>query len=278
MAYSWGMGEQWLEFQDGQATRRIPLAGSLTRVGGSGTDISMSGFPAGEVHVWSEPPKVVLAVGDARLAVNGAEGRELLLADGDQIEWGGARFCFRGEVVAPILEEIPIAAPAAPAAPTAPESPNPPSVPEEAGSPSRGKAWERVQAGLYVDLGLSNKSMVKRWQESVMSGDFAPDACARDLSSGVVVDPDDPRLSERAARLLRDFLMSSATSGAGGAKRKVRQAGKKGAAFLISQFLVIGVYTLIILAAMLVFRAKGTSFDTLFDGLLPDSAGSTEEG
>lgn len=253
MAYSCVMGEQWLEIEDGGETRRVPLAGSLTRIGGASPEVSMAGLPPGEVHVWSEPPKVVLVAGTARLAVNGVEGREGLLADGDQIEWGDTRIRFRREASAAVLEEIPVEAP--------------PPVQSGPAPSDGGAAWVRVRAGMYVDLGLSDKATVKGWQDSVMRGDFAPEACARDLSAGVDLDGDDPRLVERSGRLLRDFLMSSTMSGVGGVRRRARQAGKKGAAILISQLVVLAVYTLIILVVMFLLHAKWPElfFDPLFD-------------
>ena len=264
MAYSWGMADLWLELVDGQETRRVPLVGSLTRIGGAAPDVSMPGLPAGELHFWSDPPKIVLVAGDPLLAVNGGSCREGLMADGDRIDGGDVRFIFRCELNEPVLKEIPVLAPA----PVQAE-------PTESGG---GAAWSRVRAGMFVELGLADKAGVRKWQESVMRGEFSPDACARDLSQGVDVAGEDPRVIERASRLLRDFLMSSATSGFGGAKRKVRQAGKKGMALIISQLLVIGFYTLIILVAMLAFRANGTNFDDLLDELLPDKGTSTRGG
>jgi len=249
MAYSLGMVELWLELDDGGETRRVPLTGSLTRIGGAAPDLTLPGLPAGELHVWSEPPKVVLAQGSARLAVNGADSREALLTDDDLIEWGEVRFRFRHVVEAAVLQEIPLAAPPS--------------------APGGGAAWTRVRAGILVDLGLANKETVKGWQASVMRGDFAPEACARDLGAGVDVDGDDPRLVERAGRLLRDFLMSSTMTGAGGVRRRVRQAGKKGAAIFLSQSLVLLIYTLIIMALMFILHIKWPDifFDLLDDKL-----------
>jgi len=300
MAYSWGMSEQWLEIEDGQRTHRVPLSGSLTRIGGASADVSMAGLPTGELHVWSEPPKVVLVAGDVRLAVNGVESREGLLTDGDEIEWGDMRFRFRQKSSGAVLQEIQVESPPAMAPEAAPSGFAPDVTPSgggaeaassgfvpdvtsfgggaEAAPSGGGTAWTRVRAGMIVDLGMANKATVKRWQETVMRGDFAPDACARDVASGVDVDGDDGRLVERSARLLRDFLMSSTMSGSEAAKRKVRMAGKKGAAVLISQLLVIGVYTLIILAAMLLLRAKDVGFDAFFDGILGRDTPTVDEG
>jgi len=258
MAYSLGMVDLWLELRDGHETRNVPIAGSLTKIGGQSPDVSMQGLPQGELHVWSDPPKVVLVAGQAALAVNGVDCREALIADGDRIDWGEVRFHFRRKESAPVLEEIAVSAP--PAAPAVP-APG-----------SGGSSWTRVRAGMMVELGLAEKGAVRSWQESVMRGEFSPDACARDLSVGSDLDGEDPRLLERSGRLLRDFLMASTMSGAGGARRKARQAGKKGAAIFVSQLFVIIVYTLIILVVMALLHAKWpeTFFDPLFDSLFKE--------
>lgn len=310
------MSERWLEIENGSGTTRVPLAGTVTRIGGSAADVMMAGLPAGELHLWSDPPKVILVAGDDGLVVNGVAGREALLADGDLIEWGAARIVFRAEVGGAVLEEIggqvqpaPVAAsgmapaPAPGAAPTPAAYASPAALPGAAAAPSSvpsvpsgavpsgampsgampsgevpsgaaGVAWARVRAGLIVDLGLADKRVVKGWQESVSRGDFAPDACARDVASGLSVDGDDRRLVERSGRLLRDFLMASTMAGSGGAKRKARQAGKRGAAMLISQLIVSGMHLLLILAVLFILRAKwGEEFQLqglfdFFDSLL----------
>ncbi len=255
MAYSWGMADLWLEFKDGQETRSIPLAGALTKIGGATPDVFMQGLPAGELHLWSDPPKLVTVAGQAALTVNGVACRDALLADGDRVDWGGVGFQFRRQEQTPVLKEIPAEAPVPAPAPPAPDS--------------GGASWARVQAGMMVELGLADKAAVRTWQESVMRGDFSPDACARDISRGVELDSEDPRLMERSGRLLRDFLMASTMSGVDGARRKARQAGKKGAAIFVSQLFLITVYTLIILVVMALLHAKWpeTFFDPLFDSL-----------
>ena len=258
MTYSWGMAEQWLELRDGAESRRIPISGALTKIGGTSPDVSMLGLPQGELHVWSDPPKVVKVAGGAPLSVNGAECPDALLADGDRVDWGGVQFSFRRQEAEPVLQEIEVESAVRPA-------PSP--------AAGGGASWERVRAGMMVELGLADKASVRTWQESVMRGEFSPDACARDLAAGADVASDDPRLMERSARLLRDFLMSSAMTGAGGARRKARQAGKKGAAIIVSQLFVLLVYTLIILVVMALLHAKWpeTFFDPLFDRLFQGS-------
>jgi hypothetical protein len=50
--------------------------------------------------------------------------------------------------------------------------------------------------------------------------------------------------------------MASTMSGVDGARRKARQAGKKGAAIFVSQIFLLTVYTLIILVVMALVYAK----------------------
>lgn len=256
MPYSLCMGDAWLEFDDGADRWRVPLAGVLTRIGGASPDVKMKGLPAGELHVWSDPPKVVLASGDALLKVNGGSSDGGLLTDGDRVEWGGVRFRFIAEESGPLLEEIQVQAPAHVQA----------AVQVDDGGP----AWSRVRAGMMVELGLADKAAVKQWQGAVLRGDFAPDACARDLSSGSEISGDDSRLVERSGRLLKDFLMSSAMSGSGGVRRRARVAGKKGAAIFISQILFLLVNLLIVGVGALVVSARWPefSFDAIFDSIL----------
>jgi hypothetical protein len=254
--YSLSMADSWLEFVDGLETRRVPLAGMLTRIGGAAPDVEIKEVPAGEIHVWSDPPKVVMVAGDAPLLVNGGSAEGGLLADGDNVQWGDVRFRFLRVASAPLLEEIPVQAPAMTTA-----------VAESDGG---GPAWSRVRAGMMVELGAADAGAVSRWQEAVRRGDFAPDACARDLYAGTGVENDDPRLIERSSRLLKDFLMSSTMAGRGGVRRRARQAGKKGAAIFISQILFLIVNVLIIAVSALIVRARWpeVSFDAFFDSIL----------
>jgi hypothetical protein len=123
---------------------------------------------------------------------------------------------------------------------------------------------------MMVELGLADGSAVKQWQGAVLRGDFAPDACARDLCIGTAVDSDDSRLLERSGRLLKDFLMSSTTRGQGAVRRRARMAGKKGAAIFISQILLLLVNLLILGVGALIVRARWpeVSFDAFFDSIL----------
>src|SRR5690606_5569118 len=124
-----------------------------------------------------------------------------------------------------ISEALPAAAPVA-AAPRAPS-----------------RAWHLVRAGLLADLGLADRAAVKRWQDAVVRNEFDADAAARDLSQGAQASEADPRLVERSARLLRDFLMASFQRGVQGAGRRVRNATRTGVAMIVAQLVAVGVYT-----------------------------------
>ena len=145
-----------------------------------------------------------------------------------------------------------------------------------AGGPATGfshdpsqRAWERVRAGLAIDLGAANRKAVTRWQEAVLGNAFDPDACARELLGDGSLSPNDPRLLERSGRLLRDFLMASLQRGVQGASRKIRSQARSGTAYLVANAIAISIYTLIVLVVMVLMRLKwGTSFDGMFDFIL----------
>jgi hypothetical protein len=249
----------------------------LTRVGGAGTDVVVSGAPPGELHFWDEPPKVVFVGAAGRPRVNGVEVVEVLLEAGDRIEWGGVRLRYQARS-APVLIEEPSTPPPSPvqaavaAPPSAPvTSPVFAPVPDQAppAAPAAGiaeRAWWRVQAGMAVDLGMADRRSAARWQEAVVRREFDADACARDLLGAGGVRADDPRLLDRAGRLLRDFLMSSATSGIRGAGRRARKQVRSGAAMVVAQGVTIGIYTGLLLVIMILCRIKwGWSYDQLFD-------------
>ncbi|MDA1264522.1 MAG: hypothetical protein O2816_05510, partial [Planctomycetota bacterium] len=127
----------------------------------------------------------------------------------------------------------------------------------------------RLHAGVLADLQLANKKGAKRWQEAVMRGEFDPDACARDLIDGGVPDPDDPRVLERAGRLQRDLLMMPFQRGMRGAGRRARMNTRKGMAYVLANVIAITVYSLVLVAIMILVRVNyGFSFDTVIDSFL----------
>lgn len=174
---------------------------------------------------------------------------EAPLAAGDRFEWHGAQYTFDFDDGQAALVELPdLAAASATDGPV---------------------AWRRVKAGLTVELGVADKGVAKRWQDAVVRGEFEPEACARDLlGSGAPLTDDDPRLVERGGRLLRDLLMTPTMRGARGASRQVRAAARGGFAFAVSQFIVLSIYSLMILIALLMVRIKWQfSFDDFLDNL-----------
>lgn len=252
------MTTSWLEIEVGGVRSRADLREGLTRLGGPGCDVVVPGAPDGELHLWSQPPKVIRIAGRADLEVDGRASDECLLEDGQTIRWSGVTMTFRR--VAPVLEEIPIEEPREePAAPRRAPGPDP-----------GGRALRLVQAGIAIDLGLVPRGIVQRWQQAVVAQEFDADACAREaLGQAEKFALDDPRVVERSGRLLRDFLMSSLQRGIAGAGRKARSRAVSGSAFVIANVVGISVYSGIVLLVMLLVRLKWeVSFDGLFDFLL----------
>jgi hypothetical protein len=246
--------EAWLEIEVGGIKSRADLRSGLTRLGGPGCDVVIPGAPEGELHVWSEPPKVIRISGRAELEVDGRPRDECALESGQSIRWAAISMVYRND--RPVLQEISMPAPAAAGALRA-------SSPDD-------KAWQRVRAGIAIDLGLAERTQVSRWQEAVLRQEFDADACAREiLSTTEKFALDDPRVIERSGRLLRDFLMASLQRGVKGTGRKVRAQAVSGSAFLMANLIGILLYTGIVLVVMLLTRFKwGMSFDALFDTLL----------
>jgi hypothetical protein len=256
-AFVYGYAVQtWLEIRLGDHAERHALAPGLTRVGGPRADVVLPGWGDGELHFWSDPPKVVDAGGGPALVRRGARVEEAPLADGDELLWGAARIVLRRE--AAVLEEIPLE-PVPPAAPAGPR----------ARAPADARAWRLLQAGLLVDLGLADKALVRRWQEAVRRSEFDPDACSRELLAEGALDAADRRVLDRCALLLRDLLMAPLLRGASGAGRRARGAARSGLAFVIAQVLALAVYSLILAALMVLVRVRwDVSFDGWIDALL----------
>ena len=247
-----------MDIEIGGVTSRADLKSGLTRLGGPGADVVIPGAPEGELHFWSDPPKLVHVSGQTPLEVAGTRRHELELKGDEAVVWGRVTLRYHG--AATVLEEIPFEDPepqrAAPA--------------RTAGSSSEGgRAWTRVQAGMAVELGLADKSAVKRWQEAVLRNEFDADACSRQVLSGGGVSADDPRVVERAGRLLRDFLMSGLQRGVKGAGRKVRARARSGTAYVVANLIAISVYTAIVMVVMVLARLKWrSSFDGAIDVVL----------
>jgi hypothetical protein len=250
------MQEAWLDVHQEGRTKRHTLAAGRTRVGGVGCEVSLdralSAPDAGELHIWSDPPRVVyVGRGDAPL-LDGRVFEQAPLEPGSSLQWQGAVMVF-GQTS--ILEELQDEPPAA-------------GVGSETGA-ARDEVAERVRAGLLADLNLTDKQAVQRWRTAVMASEFDPAACARDLLAGEQAGPGDARLLERATRLQRDLLMSAHHRGVKGVRRRARAATRSGAAYVLANLIAISIYSLVVLAVMLLVRVQyDTSFDRTLDGIL----------
>lgn len=266
------MTEHWIEWRKDGATRRLDLAEGLTRLGGPGSDVVLEGMdPGPQLHFWSDPPKVIHAAGDGVPLLDGRAFEEVDLEDGATLQWEGCVLVYRTDrAAAPVAHE----APAAPSAPSAPSTPSGSAVIEELAPKvmpkTGGSEFERrLHAGILADLGLADKAMTKRWQDAVVRGEWSPEACARDLLGGNAPDAQDPRLLERASRLQRDLLMMPFQRGVKGASRRARAATRTGTAYLIANVIAISVYSLIVVAIMILARVNyDFSFDKVIDDFL----------
>lgn len=132
------------------------------------------------------------------------------------------------------------------------------------------KAWRRIAAGLLVEQGVSDKDSAKRWQAHVKAGDFDPDHCARELLAAPIKKPSEveSKLLLRTARLERDLVMTPLLRGVSGASRKARTATKTGVAALVTQLIVIAIYSVLIFLFLLVLAYKGVHVDAFFQSIL----------
>jgi hypothetical protein len=244
----------WLDIQGPGGPRREALLEGLTRLGAANADVLLPGAGEDQLHVWNRPPRVVFLGRGARPTAGGAPFEERALKPGERFEWAGHSFQYGGEAASAdmaVLEELPGVAAAAP-------SPLPATP-----------LLARVRAGLACELGLVDAAAAKRWREAVQAGQFEPDACARELLPRPLADEAERRMLERSGSLLRDFLMAPLLTGAAGARRKLREKTRGVAAFLLTQGLALVVFALLVAAALLLARFKGTSIDALLDGFLP---------
>jgi hypothetical protein len=246
-----------LDVDTGQGPERRLLARGLTLVGGDEGDLPLPASGTDRLHVWDQPPKLMFVGVGEPPRVNGRTLEETELKNGDAIEWAGARLVFGTEAAA--LEELPLEQP----------GPRRPATAAAAGLPSDERVlWQRLHAGLLVELGMADKTAERRWQEAVVRGEFEPDAAARDLLANTQGPSGDPRLRERTARLMRDLVMAPAQRGLRGAGRSARRATRHGLAWLVSQLVVASIFFLMAVVALFVIRARwGWSVDAALDGI-----------
>ncbi|MEW6072240.1 MAG: hypothetical protein AB1726_06530 [Planctomycetota bacterium] len=253
------MAEGWIEIEHGGEVRREALRPGLTRAGGPGAEIVIAGAGADQLHLWDSPARVVFVGTGERPVRAGVRLEEAELFPGDRLEWHGHVLAYgrpAGAGAPAALEEIH----AAVAAPVPAAAPGP--------APAEGRAWRRIRAGLLVELGIADRSAASRWQQAVLGGEFDADACARDILARSDPPADDPRVVERAGRLLRDFLMMPLQTGVRGAGRRARQRVRGGLAFLIAQGLALLAFCVLAAIALAVARWQGASIDRLLDVLL----------
>ena len=237
----------WIE-TTGPDGRRLELSGRLLRVGAGAADLQVA-VPADEwLEVGGEPARLVQRGAGPPPLVNGRPMREMALAHGDRIEWGGTVFLYRSEDPSQGLQ--PLVAPGG-------------------GLQLDALVAARLQAGVLSELELVDGATCRRWQDAVVAGVFEPDAAARELLAAAQVGAGDPRLRERSARLLRDLLMSPLQRGARGTGRRARRAARSLAAALVSQLLVVVTLLALGIVALVVVRLRwGYSVDAWLDRVI----------
>ena len=264
------MAGSWIDIAVGGETRRQVLKEGLTRLGAGKApaeiDVSLPVDRGEELHIWNRPPRAVY-LGKGPGPQKGGQGfEETDLRPGDVIVWSGVTLTYGGDAAEghmASLEELPSEAPK-PAPAPASATPNSP-----ARTPEQERIWRRLMAGMMVELDMTDRKLVKAWQQRVVDGGFKVEDCANELYEAGRGRIDELRLLERSGRLLRDFLMTPLTRGVRGAGRKARMATKRGVAWVVAQFVVVAIYTVILLLIMAFLYQRGTSFDGLFERFFP---------
>lgn len=243
---------------------RVDLKPGLTMLGGPRADVRVEGSGLDCVHLWSEPPKLIFVGGGEAPRVNGQAAQEMGLRGGDRIEWHGLTATFGYDDGQAQLEEVK-ATPALPATAKLTPAPSPAAGSGAARSPG---PWRWLKAGLVAELALGDREVLKRWQQSVTRGEFEPESAARDLlASAPGLADDDPRLAERSTRLMRDLLMSSVTRSP---MRQVRKAARTGVAFVLVQFMILAIFTALVLCGLLFIHTRlGHSIDAFLERINP---------
>jgi len=148
------------------------------------------------------------------------------------------------------------------------------SLTEEPLGPERTRAARRLLAGVLLDQGLADKQVAKRWRQSVLDGSWSTDACADEVLASAGDAATDARVTDRAGRLLRDFLMAPMQRGLRGAARRGRERTRSLFAYVLVQAFVFAIFSLIVTAILVLLRNQGHSLDGWADwvlGWLPDA-------
>jgi len=257
MRYPYPMASAWIDLTDARGTRhRHSLREGLTTVGGRRGDVALDGTDGDQLHIWDRPPKLLFVGAGEPPRVNGRALEEHALRSGDVIEWRGARLEVQGLVYAQ-LEEVEL-----------PPEPAPLATPKAASAASEDPAWQRLRAGLLVELGLADANSARRWQDAILRSEFEPESCARDLLASSSVPAGDARLLERATRLQRDLIMSPVQRGMRGQTRRIRSAASNWFAMALTQLLVLAVFMALFGVALFIVRVRWEwSVDAYLDRL-----------
>ncbi|MFT4709978.1 MAG: hypothetical protein ACI8Q9_001104 [Planctomycetota bacterium] len=131
-------------------------------------------------------------------------------------------------------------------------------------------AWRRLRAGMLVELGNADKKLAKTWQERVRAGDFDVDLCTDQILRAGPLKPEreEEAVLTRTTRLERDLIMTPLSKGVSSKTRKARGAAKNGAAALIVQFIVVGIFCILTFFFLLVAAMKGVQFDPFFQSII----------
>lgn len=240
------MAQAWIDLTDARGTRhRHSLREGLTTVGGRRGDVALDGTDGDQLHIWDRPPKLLFVGAGEAPRVNGRTLEEHALRTGDVIEWRGARLEFQGLAYAQ-LEEVEL-----------PPEPAPAMAPRDGTrEASEDPAWQRLRAGLLVELGLADATAARRWQDAILRSEFEPESCARDLLANSSVSAGDPRVLERATRLQRDLIMSPVQRGVRGQTRRIRSAASNWLAMALTQLLVLAVFMALFGVALFIVRVR----------------------
>ncbi len=256
------MGRAWLIIvgtDPSAPAARFDLKPGLTVLGGARGDVAVPASGNDCVHIWSEPPKLIFVGAGVPPLVNGQPAPEVPLHSGNRIEWRGIVATFGCEAVHERLEEIPAAWMNPAGGAHAPVG--------ESGSVSGASPWRWLKAGLVAEMSLADSEAIKRWQDASARGEFDAESASRDLLAAAPgLRDDDPRITERCTKLMRELLMAPV------AKRPPRQSSKSSRgcfAALFGQFMILVLITLIVVAGLLVARTRySQSIDAQLDRIL----------
>jgi hypothetical protein len=230
----------YLEWGHHPDLRRVRLGSQAVVLGPPGAALELPQAGGDRLEFSAQPPRVRFEGRGPLPECNGAACRAADLHPGDWILWHGVLVRCTGEVEA------------------GGAGPN--------GSETEQRAWRRVRAGLFFELGQADPQAAKRWQQAVLDGSFDADQCAAELTQGRTWAEHDERLSARAGTLLRDWLMAPYARGIRRSLRRARSGLAALTAYLLIQVLVLGLFASLFALALVVARLRWkVSFDVWID-------------